>query len=322
MSEGEKIVTFFLWNINGRSGTNCQGIPVRLIVDQIDEKNPDIVVLTEMAKCVPGYCELMTCLEEMNYKVFCSKYIPHQNQVLIAVNRNMHLETDAFIVHEIDATEYKGKECEKAKENETEELKVSTIENIPDYLQIEFDYSENHIAVVGCRMTTGDPDLRKNYDDESVQFYDVLLPEIEKIKADYVIVCGDFNNAKKRDDYSGCAQVNHNWHKIKSCAQVNHNWHKIKNSFETKGFCMLDENIDCTFWYGSTKIPNDHIFCKGKITREEAKKSCKVSDFDFVKCQYGYLENEGKSNLPEVLKIASKEGLPDHDIVTASIDIQ
>lgn len=280
----ESKLNIFLWNVGCRKGEIK--IPAKLIYNKLDVYKSQVIVFTEISQDSENYIELKKEIENRGYNIFLSSYKKGKNQVLIAIQED-YINGDEF-VYEIKTCNYQKKVAANAKKEEVDELKCQKITYIPDFLCIEFEFQGKKIAVIGCRMQTGDKDLRRNYDDEAVQFYDVLLPELEKVerrKPDYLILCGDLNNAKC------CGKINRRFKKedYRNLAQINYNLNRIKDKFDDRGFVMLDikddKPIETFKGNGNYKngIPDDHIFVKGSIDERKFRHSCECGEFKLVK---------------------------------------
>lgn len=298
-------IRVFLWNINGRSGKAKYVLPSRMILDQImeclykkgdKERLPEIVILTEVIRNAPGYLELVTGLEELNYEWRCTRMKKGQNQVLIAINREC-CDNNEVACKEINEIDYKN------------------MENIPNYLQVTFAIGDRNISVVGCRILVGTDE--KDYDDRVVQFYDVLVPEIKSItESDVVIVGGDFNNAsyygelKENEKPVSFNAVEKAYYKNgEKLLQYNYNLHRIQEKLFNEKYCMVDTG-EATHKY----ISEDHIFVKN------ANKSREVDiKWTFMKSKYGYefdsIDAWKANNWKDIA------GLPDHAIVLTDIEI-
>lgn len=142
------------------------------------------------------------------------------------------------------------------------------------------------ICVVGCRMTTGLPDRKKQYDSEREIFDNQLLPFIcNSMDSDVCIVAGDFNNAYCRGDLN----EKFNPKDYEGKAQINYNLNIIKDKFvDDLGFKMLDigDGYGKPTWseyeYGEKYIPDDHIFVRGLASEDRVGTipTDKLSDHD------------------------------------------
>lgn len=143
------------------------------------------------------------------------------------------------------------------------------------------------IDITGCRMVTGGfKTLQEQYDSEKIIFDNVLLPVIKDRISDIQIVCGDFNNARCLGNLNEpyCKQ------NYKGKAQVNYNLNYIKDSFSNERFVMADINADgSAIPTHNGFVPDDHIFVRGGICKD-----CEV---------------------------LSSNGLSDHDMIIASVEI-
>ena len=151
------------------------------------------------------------------------------------------------------------------------------------------------IDITGCRMETGGSrSLREQYDHERKILDEILLPSIKERKSDIQVVCGDFNNArchgKLNKSYCNKDYIKDN----QELAQINYNLNIIKDSFDSEVFVMADiRNDGSAIPTHKGSFPDDHIFVRGD--------TCK---------KYIELSN-----------VLPSDGLSDHDIVIATIQL-
>lgn len=282
-----KILT---WNVKGESsfGWNNQYIINSRLVDKFiepkDEKDEiEIADIVVLTAFVisKGIDYLFERLQNEGYIWFTSTR-SGKNGILIAVKRKI-LNDDNKLVNEL----YK----ENTISSSIEECNILQV-SLPLKFQLKCGkVIDKVIDITGCRMETGGfNSLREQYDHERKIFDEILLPKIRKRKSDIQVVCGDFNNARCCGNLNE-PYCNENYiEEGRELAQINYNLNRIKSSFDSEGFVMADksENGSAISTYKGY-IPDDHIFVRGGTCKE-----CKV---------------------------LSSDGLSDHAIVIATIQI-
>lgn len=150
------------WNINGRGGHNYGFIPVRMIIDEIMNISPDVIVLLEFIKAANGWCDLNTALDKLGYVVYTTKYLPGKNGVLIAIRK------------------------EWQSEKVTEDI---------EYLAVKMRQSNYHITIIGTRILTQD-----EYENfiERKKLFDALLNRLPNTP---FIMLFDANNGHIQNEY-------------------------------------------------------------------------------------------------------------------------
>lgn len=153
------------WNINGRTGYGGHyQIPVKLLVDTIQEEAPDIMVLVEFVN-VNGYYDLSTLLNEMGYSIFSTKYQRGWNGIAIIVRSELQ---PVFV---------------------EERINMGNSDKWPDYLKVDI----NDLSIVGTRIRV-DSDFSKRKEQ-----LDLLLNRMEKYDKHFVVL-GDYNNANIKNE--------------------------------------------------------------------------------------------------------------------------
>ena len=223
---------------SGKTEQNCQDTSESL----------DVIVLTEVCN---AQCEIIKKSDELNayeWIVSNNANIPDRYCVVIGVKKSL-----LSCILEITP------------DKSTDDI---------DLLRVRFKQkNDKRIIVIGCRMTTGLPDKKKQYDSEREAFANQLLPFIRNsVDSDVCIVAGDFNNGRclgnLNKQYSSANYYGKD--------HIKYNPNIIKDRFKNMGFEMLDigDGWGIPTW-GKTKekyVPNDHIFVRGLSLRD---KNCK-----------------------------------------------
>lgn len=269
------------WNINGRAGYGNYSIPI-FVADETISQDADIVIFTEFVVSM-GWDYFKGVLEK-KYKIFSTPYISDQNGVLIAIKKDIEgLNYDSIEV----VTEMNTNQIEK-----------------PNFLQVMMKVKGIPLTIVGVRLR-GD-----NYKNKKTQF-DALMEHVLDVNVINVnfVIAGDFNHGAIKYENDQNYDYNDN-------ARKDYNYQMIRKLFSAKDFNMITPDYGK---YGRKfswvmekpliKIKEDHISVKGVKVRDE--------DYlwDFVNPDNGYggLNKEAyKSHLV---------GLPDHAILTATIEI-
>lgn len=156
------------WNINHRFGYSRNKMP-EWIKDVIQEKNADIIILTETSFKVPNweeeYCKLF---DRKEYYVFCSSNTDvGSNEVSIAVKKE-HFKVNSF------------------------KSFLSEGHTYPDHLEIRCTHkaTKKDLVIVGVRIHA----MNISNQQKKSEFETVL----ESVKNDEnVIISGDFNNYRR-----------------------------------------------------------------------------------------------------------------------------
>ena len=240
-----KIMT---WNIQGAASLvwNNQYKIKKDVVDKIicpkpkEDIEADIIVLTEYV-IAQGIDYLLDKFKEKGY-IWMQQSRTGENGILIAIKAELVNQT--LLKDEI----YKSNIIQS---------------NIQDcnLLEITFPLKNNkNICILGCRLATGEKELKQNYDEERKAFDEILLKYVNNMKQqELCIICGDFNNAR----CLGNLNQKYNREDYKDKAQINYNLNYIKDTFDGLGYQMADckEGNPIPTYKGY--IPDDHIFVKG-----------------------------------------------------------
>lgn len=155
-----KVIT---WNINGKSSKSIPETNVDFIVDSLQAKNPDLIILTEYVPTL----NLINKLDD-DYQI-CTNSEIVGNGVLIGVKK--------------DKFEVDDKVIEFSKD----------VEASPNFLCVSLMIEGKKIlTVAGCRVRIGGFDLNADYRDRKQQILS-LLDTIKNIDGP-IILAGDFNN--------------------------------------------------------------------------------------------------------------------------------
>lgn len=270
------------WNINSRAGYTSN-IPVNLIIDQILEINPDVVILTEFVKTL-GFLDLKTILEE-KYYVYTTDYKPNQNGILIAIAKK-----DGISVT-------------------TESIKNLNNENMPDFLEKDILVNQNRkIKIIGTRIQTNTKDtptqqeLNEDFHNRNKQFEN-CINYTETVNYD-TIIGSDFNHGAIKSEtdknyvYKGISREFYSYQQI---------WRKTENNFKLvtphRGnyhkFSYIDKN--------NIPIKEDHFIISKSLNIESSD-----YNWNFITKKNGYGDiqpRDYKSFLP----------LPDHAIAILEI---
>ncbi|MGN0494773.1 MAG: endonuclease/exonuclease/phosphatase family protein [Lachnospiraceae bacterium] len=250
------------WNINGRTGYGGHyQIPVKLLVDTIQEEAPDIMVLVEFVK-VNGYDDLSALLNEMGYSIFSTKYQRGRNGIAIIVRSELQ---PIYVEERID---------------------MENSDKWPDYLKVDID----DLSIVGTRIRV-DSDFSKRKEQ-----LDLLLNRMEKSDKHFAVL-GDYNNAniKNEEDmlfevYDGQRQY-YNYQMIWREVEKNRQWSLLTPDQGLGYNSQYSIVTDYKGYISHTK--DDHM-----IT-DLPKELCRVCKYkwDFVNERNGY----GKRNSSNVL---------------------
>lgn len=195
---GSESFTIMEWNINHRVGSSGEAMP-EWVIDVINEKSADIIILTECSQRVPNWLEIKKKLfSGKQYVVFESNNDQAgQNDVLIAVNKNKFK-----VIY--SKTYYSGNI------------------NTPDYLEVKCKciFNGPEFTIVGMRIHDRDVKRPKKMNAKEYKEYEKKLDERDSKRnqefrcaldnlsnEEVVIIAGDFNNYKR-----GCTRTfRQNW---------------------------------------------------------------------------------------------------------------
>lgn len=233
------------WNIHGSASlgwSNKHEIKSK-VVDKIIEQKADIFALTEFV-VAKGIDYLFERFQNEGYIWFLSSR-SGKNGILIGVK-------EALVVDKKNLLE----------EIYTNDL-ISSVDEGCNILRVTLPLRCGvNLSVIGCRMETGgEESFQEQYNAEGECFHNIVIPMIQTQKKghDYIIVCGDFNNALCRGELN----ERFNPDNYNEFAQVNYNLNIIKDSFDDMGFTMADVSEKGKPIPTRGGIPLDHIFMYG-----------------------------------------------------------
>ena len=244
------------WNIQGQSGMN-KAYGLMSIEKKITACAADIFVLTEFV-VAKGLDSFLGKLRAENYSLFFDPNLEcRKNYVLIGISNSLAVKNASYDIPQSDGINL---------------LRV----------RLHLD-SGQPLSIIGCRMMTGEKDLRKQYDQERECLEKVLLPLVAENR-DLCIVAGDFNNATCYGSLSEKFDaVKANYYKDgEELAQINYNLHIINDRFGDNEFELVDINNGAPIPTHKC-FPDDHIFVRG-FKKESVRPipAAKLSDHKII----------------------------------------
>lgn len=273
------------WNINSHANGNYQ-MP-EFIVKEIISRTPELFCLTEYS----SDCEWENSELKKSYQLFSTPHTEGQNDILIGIaNKYEKIIT-------VDC-----------------EIYDSNIGYKPNFLMVSFEVNGKKVAFIGYKCLVGMNSNASEYEDRALLF-ESLKRKIEDYNKeyDYIILVGDFNNARVLGKLSTpFEQLKEEYGK---CIHSSYNLHLIKENLEQLNLKLIEQDSDDSTSFvcmGDTKLRLDHMFVSNEIS-----KNAKTSfDWNFISKENGYIE------LPnEYKEFAWRDNLPDHAILIGEIDI-
>lgn len=157
------------WNINGRSYSCGDCMPVNLIANQILEKSRHIFVLTEFVETA-GWSDLKTLLSD-SFDVYTRPYRPRQNGVCIGIRKNSGIILLSDGAYDFPTTG-------------------------PDFHAVKICVNGMDISVVGTRIQIGPKLTKSEFECRFSRFYTLVNYLATLLETKNVIALGDFNNAR------------------------------------------------------------------------------------------------------------------------------
>lgn len=264
------------WNIHGMGGTNYERIPVQIIIDEVKEISPDVIVLLEFIKERDGWRELNDSLDKLEYEIHTTEYVPKRNGVLLAIRKKWR--------------------SEKVKED-------------IEFLEIKMGSAENSITIIGTRILTQGK-YKKFL--ERKKLFDSLLSRLPKT---HFIMLYDANNgmifSEKDKNYAYDGE------------RKDYNYQYIWRQVEDRGWCLITPDKGGSYNHGKYSFitgkhePENYHTKEDHIISSFPEKNFKNADYiwDFVNYKNGY------GNRTQTDVISDLNGLPDHGILVADLDL-
>lgn len=237
------------WNVNGKTKNECKGELVTPIIQAYEDDIPDVVILTEYNIDINSENDF-----EQEMKKYYDKPDNNSNDI-------KNSKISIWIKKDINE-ESKVIGCSK-NEEDINHIEVKSVLRIKN--------QKIDVLLVGVRM----PDIKGSngktsvYGEERINKFNNWLEQIKYRKDQVIIICGDFNHGKYKQDKS-----------YKKIHKYNYNWIREKmKDFDTDSDTLRDTSVtERKSKSGNIiKYPIDHIFVNGgKINKATYK--CKLKD--------------------------------------------
>ena len=265
------------WNINQRTNKK----PIEAFVSiELTKAKPHIIFIVEYKEDII----FEDRIKRLGYKVYSTGKIQGKNEVLIAIRNDSTFTNIKKNIGELPAS--------------------------LDILSVGVKFKDRNICLIGTRIQVGAGD-KGDYIDRGKQLKELVAYTKQiKSKFDSVIIAGDFNHGKIREEY------NDNF-LYKGYLQEPCNYQKIKMIFKEVDCQVCTPKENETFsWVGKVGenknyyIKEDHIIISNNIIQNTIS-----YEWDFVNNKNGYVDLKSDDYKSEF------SGMPDHAKLFATISI-
>lgn len=278
------------WNIHGAAsmGWNNKYEIKKFVVDRIISEKAQIVILNEFVISI-GWDYFQSELTKNEYIWFIA-HTSSQNGILIAINTNIE-----------------GLSIEKIKKYEGNNITSIVNDHIkeqPNFLQVKLEINNQSVYIIGIRIR--DDESYKN----KMKQFEEILKQLKTIgKDEVVMISGDFNHGAIKYE----SDENYNY---EDNSRKDYNYQMMRKLFKdlnldshTPDYGSYGRKFSWVMKFQNIKVKEDHIITK----------KVKVTSIDYL---WDFITSEnGYGNLkPEDYK-SNLIGLPDHAILTATIEI-